>query len=60
MTGLFLPRQRVVLMLNHQRITSPAGPAISARPFFPLFRNSRFALVRHTEPDGSRDVSACN
>lgn len=60
MTGLFLPRQRVVLLLNHQRIAAPAGPAMSALPFFRISRNSRFALVHHIELDGSRDVSACN
>ena len=60
MTGLFLPRQHVVLLLNIQRISSPAGLSTLAQPFLRICRNSLFALVRHFELEGSRDVSAYN
>ncbi len=58
MIGLFLPRLRVVSLLNHQQ-PSPVFGRNSRRQLVTRgHRSGPLALIRNNEQDGSGDVSA--
>jgi len=58
MIGLFLPRLRVVSLLNHQQL-SPVFGRDSLRQLVTRGRRSGpLVLIRNNEQDGSGDVSA--
>ena len=58
MIGLFLPRLRVVSLLNHQQLPSVPGRNSLRQPITRGHRNGPVALIRNNEQDGSSDVSA--
>jgi hypothetical protein len=57
MTGLFLPRLRVVSLLHPQHLFSAAGRNRLMRPIAFSCRNELSALIRNNEQDGGGDVS---
>lgn len=58
MIGLFLPRQRVVSLLNFQRSSYALGPDRPLRLLSHALRNGSITLTRDIQQDGGRDVSA--
>ena len=56
MIGLFLPRLRVVSLLNHQQLSPVFGRSLR-QPVIRGYRNGPIALIRNNEQDGSGDVS---
>lgn len=57
MIGLFLPRLRVVSLLNTQQLSPVSGRNSLRQPVIRGYRNGPFALIRNTEQDGSGNVS---
>lgn len=57
MIGLFLPRLRVVSLLNHQQLHSVPGRNSLRQLVTRGHRSGPLALIRNNEQDGSSDVS---
>ncbi|MBB3144494.1 hypothetical protein FHS21_000890 [Phyllobacterium trifolii] len=58
MIGLFLPRLRVVSLLNHQQLYPVPGRNSPRQLVTRGHRSGPLALIRNNEQDGSGDVSA--
>ncbi|WP_457300326.1 hypothetical protein [Phyllobacterium sp. P5_D12] len=58
MIGLFLPRLRVVSLLNHQQLSSVPGRNSQRQLVIRGHRSGPLALIRNNEQDGSSDVPA--